>query len=154
MSLEEKARLLAEQEKRSDPIDWPAERDWWLSRLKELHEEVTRWLAPLVSGGLLKPQTDEVQLSEEHIGTYRAPRLVLEFSGEAVVLEPQGTRIIGSHGRVNVFRRGQRGQQIPMLILMKREDQSGVWTIWPTRNPRDRKPWNEDNFKALVDSLL
>lgn len=153
MSLEEKARLLAERKKQEGPVDWAAERDWWISSLEALYEDVGNWLAPLVDEGVLTLQRTSTQLTEENIGTYTAPGLVLELSGEAVVLEPLGTLLIGSHGRVDVFRRGRRGKQTPILVLTRKGDEP-VWTIWPSRDPRDRQALSEVAFKALVDSLL
>lgn len=153
MSLEEKARLLAEQKKQEGTMDWAAERDWWIASLNQLYADIETWLAPLTSEGVLTLQRTSVQLTEQDIGTYTAPGLTLEFSGEAVVLEPLGTLLIGSHGRVDVFRRGRRGKNTPILTLARQGDEP-IWTIWPSVDPRDRKALNDATFKSLVDSLL
>ena len=145
MSLEEKARKLAEAKKDRGQVDWNAQRDRWLAALGTLYQQIEAWLAPLREQGLVSSKRIPVQLSEENIGAYTAPELVLEFGTEAIVLEPRGTLIVGARGRVDVFRRGSRSDQI-MLILSDSE-QGPRWDIWPTRDPRQRKPMEGPSFE-------
>jgi len=153
MSLEEKARQLAQRKTTQKEVDWPAERDWWLKQLRALHEQVRQWLAPLVGQGLVEIETRPVRLNEENIGAYAAEALILNFSGEAVVLDPQGTLIVGARGRVDVYRRGYRGAQ-PVMLILGGERDAPVWTIWATRDPATRRPLDEASLRELVDSLL
>lgn len=153
MALEDKARQLAQRKQQEEAIDWNAERDWWLDQLERLYDEIEAWLAPLVTEGVLQLQRQMLDLSEEHLGSYQAPLLVLDFSGAAVILEPRGTLIVGSRGRVDVFRRGYRGKQSVMLILGPAKDEPS-WSIWPSKNPRDRQPLDDSTFKALIESFL
>lgn len=152
MSLEEKAKQLAEAKKRREPVDWNAERDWWLAALEALYRRIEAWLAPLHRQGLVACSRVSIELSEEDIGTYAADELVLEFGPEAIVVEPQGTLIVGARGRVDVFRRGARSEPI-MLILAGAKD-NPHWEIWPTRDPRQRKPLEQSTFEGMLDTLL
>lgn len=152
-SLEQKAKELAERKLAQQSVDWNAERDWWLERLRELYQDVKSWLQPLVDAGQLDVSEPSLTLEEHSIGSYEANRLVLDFSGEAVILDPQGTLLVGSRGRVDAFRRGRRPRQPVMLILEGTKD-SPTWAIWPTRDPRQRKDLTEESFKDLVSTLL
>ena len=91
--------------KERQPMDWNAERDWWLAALGELYQQMEAWLTPLREQGLVSSKKIPIQLSEENIGTYAADGLVLEFGPQAIILEPKGTLIVGARGRVDVFRR-------------------------------------------------
>lgn len=153
MGLEDKARKLAEQKKDQAPINWDAEREWWLEELRKLHANVRQWLSSLVQENLVDIRSTPVRLSEEHIGAYAADALVLEFTGQGIVLEPKGTVIVGARGRVDVFLRGQRGAQPVMLILGGPKD-AAYWSIWPTRDPGTRQTLDESTFKSLLDALL
>ena len=152
MSLLEKARKLAEAEKEREPVDWNAERDWWLAALGDFYQQAEAWLAPLREQGLVSFKKIPVQLSEENIGTYAADELVLEFGLQAIVLEPKGTLVVGARGRVNVFRRGSRAEQV--MLILSGSKQEPRWDIWPTRNPRQRKPREQSSFEEVLDRLL
>ncbi|MGA2617591.1 MAG: hypothetical protein ABSF26_08285 [Thermoguttaceae bacterium] len=152
MSLEKTAKKLAEAKKQREEVDWNAERDWWLAALGALYNQIEVWLAPLREQGLVSSARVPVQLSEEKIGTYTADQLVLEFGPEAIVLEPKGCLIVGARGRVDVFRRGSRGEQV-MLVLSGSKAEPR-WEIWPNRDPRQRKVVRKASFEKLLETLL
>jgi hypothetical protein len=152
MSLEEKAKRLAELKAQSERFDPIVERAWWIGALSGLYTDVEMWLEPLRQKGLVTCRKAPVQLSEEKIGTYEAEEMLLEFGPEAIVLEPIGTLIAGARGRVDVFRRGARREQI-MLILGGPKGQPR-WEVWPTRDPRQRKPLDQASFEGVLDTLL
>jgi hypothetical protein len=152
MSLEEKAKKLAEAEKQRANVDWNAERDWWLGALDSLYRDIKGWLAPLEQKGLVVIKTTPVRLSEENIGAYAANALVLEFGPQGIVLEPKGTLIIGARGRVDLFRRGARGE--PLMLILSGSKDAPRWEIWLTRDPRQRKPMDQPSFEDVLESLL
>ena len=152
MSLEETAMKLAEAQKQREGVDWDAERDWWLSALEDLYRQIEAWLAPLQKKGLVVSKRVPVQLAEEKIGTYTADELLLEFGPEEIVLEPQGTLIVGARGRVDVFRRGSRREQIMLIVSGSKEEPR--WEIWPSRDPRQRRALEQPSFEAMLETLL
>ncbi|MEO5731331.1 MAG: hypothetical protein ABI134_01785 [Byssovorax sp.] len=152
MSLEEKAKKLAEAEKERVNVDWNAERDWWLKALNALHQEIEAWLTPLKQKGLVAIKKTPVRLSEENIGAYAADALVLEFGPQGIVLQPAGTLIVGARGRVDMFRRGSRGE--PLMLILAGSKQAAKWEIWPTRDPRQRKPMDQSTFEGVLESML
>jgi hypothetical protein len=152
MSLEEKAKKLAEVEKQRENIDWNAERDWWLEALNALHQEIEGWLTPLKQKGFVAIKKTPVRLSEENIGAYAANALVLEFGPQGIVLQPAGTLIMGARGRVDMFRRGFRGE--PLMLILTGSKEAAKWEIWPTRDPRQRKPMDQPTFEGVLESML
>ena len=152
MSLAEKAKRLAEVEKQHMPVDWNAERDWWLATLDALYREIEGWLAPLKQQGTIAIKRLPVRLSEENIGVYTTDSLVLEFGLHGIVLEPKGTLIVGARGRVDVFRRGSRGE--PIMLILSGPNDAPRWEIWTTRDPRHRKPMDQPSFEGVLESML
>jgi hypothetical protein len=153
MSLAEKAKKLAELKARSEQFDPIVECNWWIGVLSRLYVQVEMWLEPLRQEGLVTCSRLQVQLTEEKIGTYPANELVLQFGPEEIILEPIGTLIAGARGRVDVFRLGARSEQI-MLILSGAKKEEARWEIWPSRDPRQRKPLDQASFEAALDTLL
>ena len=152
MSLEETAMKLAEAKKQREVVDWKAERDWWLSALGDLYDRIEAWLAPLQQKDLVVCTRIPIQLSEEKIGGYTADELVLEFGPEGIILEPKGTLIVGARGRVDVFRRGFRREQIMLILGGPKEEPR--WEIWPSRDPRQRKVLEQLSFEGMLETLL
>ncbi|MCJ9674008.1 MULTISPECIES: hypothetical protein [unclassified Neorhizobium] len=89
-------------------IDWGNVRDEWLVRLDQLYEQVARDLDPYILGGTIRLAYSPIDLTEEHIGTYKARLLHIEIGKQIVTLKPIGTRLIGAKGRVDVL--GSAGQ--------------------------------------------
>jgi hypothetical protein len=152
MSLEEKARKLAEQKKVEKAVDWAAERDWWLEQLRKLYAQLDEWLRPLKQEGTVAIKFTPKRLSEEQIGAYAVEAMVLDFSGEGVVFDPQGTLILGARGRVDVYRRGRAAQ--PVMFILSGDKNTPTWEIWPSRDPRQRQTLTDASFKSLLESLL
>lgn len=152
MPLDQKARELADRQNRETPIDWEANKAWWLEKLEALYGEIEAWLKPLADQDLVDASRDSVPLTEEHIGTYEADVLLLDFSGKIIVLEPRGTLLIGSRGRVDVFLRGHRAR--PIMLILEGDRDSASWGIWKSRHPRDRLDLTKDTFEKAVEDLL
>jgi hypothetical protein len=95
-------------------IDWNKERDEWLAHLDDLYERVEALLGDYVTSGQILLRYQQVQLNEEDIGTYSARRLIIKIGGKEIVLEPIGTLLIGTKGRVDVT--GPAGSTRLMLV--------------------------------------
>jgi hypothetical protein len=86
---------------REKPVDWQAEKNTWLHHLELLYAEVIGYLKPYESSGVtvnLRP----IELSEDYIGRYSADAMDITIGGKTITLEPVGTLIVGSKGRVEV----------------------------------------------------
>jgi hypothetical protein len=96
--------LIKEKEQKDIPeIDWEAEKDEWLLYLDKLYELFENFLNDYVKKGKIKIAYDEISLTEEYIGNYKAKRMTIEFAGEKITLKPVGTNLIGVKGRVDMI---------------------------------------------------
>ena len=109
------AFVKAQQKSAQDAdIDWNKERDAWLEHLDALYKKIEELLGDYVKSGQILLRYQEVQLNEEDIGTYSARRLIIKIGGKEIVLEPIGTQLIGTKGRVDVT--GPAGSTRIMLV--------------------------------------
>lgn len=95
-------------------VDWKNERDEWLDYLDQLYKKVESLLQKYVSSGQIQAEYRPVELNEENIGPYAAREMVLKIGRQSVVLEPIGTLLIGSKGRVDIS--GPAGKA-PILLV-------------------------------------
>jgi len=97
------AFVKAQQKSAQDAeIDWNKERDEWLAHLDALYKKIEELLGDYVKSGQILLRYQDVQLNEEDIGTYSARRLIIKIGGKEIVLDPIGTLLIGTKGRVDV----------------------------------------------------
>ena len=85
-----------------EPIDWDTRKKEWLSSLDTLYGEVELWLKDYVDVNKIQMKRTDVTLQEEHLGTYRAESMVLMIGTDRVLLQPIGTLLIGTRGRVDM----------------------------------------------------
>ncbi len=95
-------------------IDWHKERDQYIKDVATLFERISSYLKSYIENDSIRISYDDVEISEEKIGTYRIARMRLEIGRQLVVLEPVGTLLIGSRGRVDVI--GSSGRT-PILLI-------------------------------------
>lgn len=152
MGLEDKARVLAASET-EETVDADAERNWWLARVDELYAKIGEWLEDLVAKELVKISRTRIRLSDEYFGVYGIDALVLTFGPAAIVLRPSGRLSEGGFGRIDIYRRGRRGDR-PVMLILGGSKQHPEWTLWPSRDPRDEKTLDAESFEATVERLL
>src|ERR1019366_6587218 len=98
-------------------VDWDRQRREWLDYLDKLYKKVESLLDKYLSSGQIQSERRPVKLNEEHIGSYVADQLILKIGPKSVVLEPIGTLLIGSKGRVDVI--GPAGNAQLLLLDSK-----------------------------------
>jgi hypothetical protein len=103
------------KEAEREHVDWPEQKAEWLRRLEELHDLIRGFLKPYVEAGQIKIAYTTVELNEDHIGAYSAKVMNIEIGRKLISLEPVGTLLIGSKGRVDVV--GPRGMRVQLLLL-------------------------------------
>lgn len=109
------AFVKAQQKSAQDAaIDWNKVRDEWLVHLDALYKKIEELLGDYVKSSQILLRYQDVQLNEEDIGTYSARRLIIKIGGKEIVLEPVGTLLIGTKGRVDVT--GPAGSTRIMLV--------------------------------------
>ncbi len=98
-------------------IDWAAERDEYLRKLDLLYRQVDGFLEEYIADGSITRRVSQVSLTEEDIGTYSAPRMEIRIGRQTVSLDPVGTLLIGSKGRVEAV--GPSGRAPILLVNAK-----------------------------------
>lgn len=110
-------------------VDWTKRKDEWLKQLKGLFAKVEAWMQPYVLAGQMKLRSDgTVSITEDYIGTYMAPTVLIHIGDDLVSLTPKGALIIGSHGRVDI--RGTKREV--MLVLLEEKG----WTFAYRNGPK------------------
>ena len=102
------------------PMDWQAEKNNWLEYLDELFAQVRGYLKPYVDEGQVVIDHHSIDLNEDNIGLYSVPEMIIIIGSKTIKLEPIGTFIIGSKGRVDVVGPVARAQ----LLLLNSEVRS------------------------------
>ncbi|WP_047153736.1 hypothetical protein [Aneurinibacillus tyrosinisolvens] len=104
MSLKDLEDFLNDDSEGKDTFNYEEDKQKWLQSVKGLYQDITAWLKPLTE----KPNSnidisfEKTVLNEEHIGDYEIDKMYIDIKGQRVVLEPIGTWIIGSRGRIDM----------------------------------------------------
>src|SRR5271167_2442973 len=107
----------SESEKRTEtqlPKAIEARRKWWIKAVKDLFAKVQVWLEPLIKDGAVTFNTIEVQIMDDGLlGSYKLQRAIIGLGRKTLEMNPVGSMIFGSFGRIDVT--GPNGKL--MLIL-------------------------------------
>jgi hypothetical protein len=126
----------------AEEIDWGAKREAWKSQVRELCDEVKKWAKE--KGWSV--HEDIKQISEDHVGSYEVPVLVLQSPQGRVHIDPIGCEIVGASGRVDIF----TWPALNRMLLVRGDDRWEVRTdarvAWPAE-------WCEDTFFDIVNRL-
>lgn len=121
--------LSRQQHEAANDIDWKERRRQWIGAIERLYQLVTdELLAASVPKSRVKVSRVEKKITEEHLGTYRVPELILNISGETVRFSPKGRNIIGAKGRVDLI-----GELDAMTLVLEPD---GHWSVVLARVPR------------------
>lgn len=153
-------------------IDWEVQKEEWLEYIKQFYESVKEWLEPYKADGKVSYDFKPLMLTEENIGTYEVDAMHVNFAGQKITLEPIGTLLIGTKGRIDL--EGARGR---VQFILADKDSKGMKVNvsvsigeQPEKKPEERKvpdwtwkivlreprkisyaEFNEDNF---FDALM
>lgn len=145
-------------------FDWNREEAEWLRQLNALHERIAGFLKPYIDAGQISVSTRNVEINEEHLGTYGVPQMAISIGAKTVTLEPMGTIQVGNRGRVDVtcnlarammilVESGTVAQLIPSSGIGKPQASrksltEGRW-IWKIVT-RDTVDLTRENFQSLL----
>jgi len=132
----------------SENIDWEAKKKRWLDALEHLYETITeKYLKGALAEKLVSVSRDKKTITEQFIGRYEAPELVLQVGDERVLFSPKGTNIVGATGRVDLI--GEMGEKT--LVLQPEER----WGIVATRTPTLKVvPFDEKSLLAALEEIM
>ena len=109
-------------------VDWERKKKQWLDDVAALYDKVqNEYLAGAVRKGDVSISRDEVDISEEFIGKYSIPKLIVSVGDERVEFLPKGCNVVGASGRVDLI--GDMGGKTLVVQPGHR------WGIVKTRTP-------------------
>lgn len=141
-----------------EKVDFEERKQWWLDQIDKLYNEIDGWLKPLIKIGVVRIESENVDLSERFIGIYQAKMLKIILNEVEIGIVPRGTFILGAFGRIDL--KGLYGQ-VERLILDSDDPDStpfskrkGEWKIGLQATPTsDLKKLDRDNFAFLLSKL-
>src|ERR1039457_5502159 len=95
-----------------------------------------------IAQGLVAVSQVEKEITEEYLGTYRVPELILDIGAETVRFSPKGRNTIGANGRVDLV-----GELDAMTLVL---EPAGHWSVVLSRLPRQLVALDG---KALTEAL-
>jgi hypothetical protein len=121
------------------PFDPKKELEDWLGRLNALYSEIQGYLNDYIREGSISVRIENKELYEEFSGPYVAPKMIIRIGLEEIKLDPIGTMLIGSKGRVDVI--GRAGTSRLTLINKKITSarQLVSVTVFDPKNPPQPK---------------
>jgi hypothetical protein len=133
-------------------IDWDKEREEWLQRLRDLHNQIESYINDYITSGAISVSKTNVELNEEGVGTYLAPKLTIKIGRQEISFTPAGTMLIGSKGRVDVYGTGAKGR----IVLVRGKDSKTskapewVWKIGGAPPYNTLIPLDRESFLKLL----
>ncbi len=170
MSKKDFEHLLSKHEskEKEDPINWEQQKQEWLSFINQFYTYLETWFEPYKTNGKLSYEYRPYSLTEENIGTYETRTMYVKFAGQDLKIEPIGTLLIGTKGRIDL--EGARGRiQFILADRQSKEPNIRVSIGEPIKNDNPKKidwtwkialrdarkiayeEFNEDNF---FDALM
>jgi hypothetical protein len=111
-------------------IDWQAKKDTWVRSVGSLYELVREMLRDSIASEDVIVRTLDVEVTEDFIGTYSIPVLVLCVGSERVEFRPKGVTVFGATGRVDLC-----GERDTVTLLRDTANADSGWTIILQRVP-------------------
>lgn len=102
-------------------IDWDAQKNEWIDFIEQFYSSIEEWIKPYVDLHKLTYEYKKISLSEENIGTYDVDVMNINFAGQQVKIEPIGTLLIGTKGRIDM--EGARGR---VQFILADKDSKGM----------------------------
>lgn len=123
-------------------IDWGAKKKAWIKQVQELCAEVKQWAE---EEKWAVKETNK-QISEDHIGSYEVPALVIQSTQGRIHIDPIGCNIVGAEGRVDIFTFPAMNRMLLVRIGDAWELETDSRVTWP-------KSWSKETFVDIVKAL-
>jgi len=147
MSKKDFENLLKKHESKSEEkeIDWQSQKTEWLGFIEQFYDSIERWLSPYKDEGKVSYTYKDLQLSEEYIGTYSVKVMIADFAGQKLTLEPIGTLLIGTKGRIDM--EGAKGR-VQFILADKNSNgmKVSVSISIDGEKPKEKEPQKEPEW--------
>jgi hypothetical protein len=139
--------FLRQQKKAGSPRRRGRRQKEWLDAVEGLLSHIRSWLAEAQREKLIKVHQDTIKITEEPLGTYSAPCLLLTAAGKTVKVKPIGSTIIGADGRVDM--ESANGTFMFLYIADRHK-----WVHGVGKQPAEFPELTEDLFSDLLKRAL
>jgi hypothetical protein len=119
-------------------VDWTLQLKEWNDYIQKLYNDVLVYLSEYIERGKINISYDRKEMSEEFIGSYDVLVMKIAIGDKCVYLDPIGTILIGTKGRVDMI--GPRG--VVRFILVDKDSHAIKVTV---RTLIDGKTVGEEN---------
>lgn len=89
-----------QQHSQEETVDWEAIKVDWQDAADKFISQIESFLAEFSED--IQCERKVVQLSEQYLGEYDIPKLIILLPKEMIELEPIGTNLIAAHGRYDM----------------------------------------------------
>ncbi|MDC5602460.1 hypothetical protein OFM92_05865 [Acinetobacter baumannii] len=167
--LKDNANKYSREEKE---VDWEKQKKEWLEFIEIFYNQVKEWLKPYIKQGSLSISFSEKNITEDHIGSYIVNKMDISLAGATLTLDPIGTLLIGTKGRIDLSGpkgsvkfiltdMNSKGFNISFKVLSDNEKHEPITDINWTWKIIDRNStgikfidFNENNFFASLMGLV
>ncbi len=153
MGKKEFEKILDQRHKASESIDWEKRKNEWIDSVYRLYNFVDACLDSYKKAGKVQVKREQKTITEEFIGTYYIKKSVIEIGDDTIVIEPIGTLIIGSFGRVDV--RSNLGMAtlvlVPETLTRPRIEVSVFTTEEERNNAKDKRKAEQNVWKIATE---
>jgi hypothetical protein len=134
----------------STGTDWKAEKETWIRSVSAFYDQVEEMLRESIDSGDVTLRREDMDITEDPVGTYSIPRLLLSVGGEHVEFRPMGLTVIGSAGRIDI-----RGDSDVVTLLREAQRSENGWTMVLQRVPTLRTaPVDRDTLKYALEQVM
>jgi hypothetical protein len=146
MAVDSFEEFLKKKNKGETPIDWDLRKKDWIKSINKFYQSVGDWLSPFVKNSLLNIDRKEVELYEQHIGHYTAPRLDIRIANDIISLTPKGTMVLGGYGRIDM-----NGPKKDIILL---EEKWNDWKFISRYGTGDLEKVSATSFQKAIQEVI
>lgn len=148
MNKEEFSKFVKEKNakaKKETEIDWNQQRDEWIIYVEKLYKTIEEYLEDFKQNGEVIITYEDKFMEEELIGKYYIKKQYIKIGNDNIVLDPVGTLLIGTKGRVEMS--GPHGT-FPLILADSRSRGPTIKVkIWDMKSPEP--PDEEDEIRGI-----
>ena len=126
--------------------DWSLTKQIWIEQANNFVEQVKGFLTEFSPD--ITCSIQEVDLSEDHLGNYSIPKLIVSLPNEQVEFIPIGALLIGAHGRYDLVGPGGR---IKWVLVPENAEKPEIKIQINTENVHNEE--NDQSSEKLVWKL-
>lgn len=126
-------------------VKWQEVKNEWVQTLEAFMNDIRKWLSKQEEDGVVQIKREEIEIREDHLGSYQAPQLRIFIGTSEVKIQPIGRLIIGAIGRIDIT------SFADSYIVLRSSD--GGWKYRESLQ-KEYVPFNEKSFADILKGML